>query len=981
MKNSRLSLLYSLFVMTLAPLGVHAQTLSLNSDNLQWEVIPVVDEATQLHALSQTGIKVTEAIPGVVPGTVFTAYVEAGLEEDPNFGDNIHRVDRSLYDRSFWYRTEFAIPQHFDKECLWLNFDGVNRKAHIYLNGTLIGILDGFMHRGRFDISTTARRDASNALLVKVDIPQTPLANQGSPNYLSSAGWDWMPYVPGLNSGITDNVSLSNSGSITLVDPWIRTKVPTRAKAELSLAVDVKNNSDKRQRALVKGVITPGDIEFVQEVELNGRETRTLTFDKRYYPQLIVNNPRLWWPNGYGEAHLYTCHIDVMCGEVTSHSQEVEFGIREYSYDKEDGVFHIHINGMPIFVKGANWGMSEYMLRCRDEEYETKIRLHHEMHFNMIRNWLGSVTDEEFYQYCDKYGIMVWDDFWINSSPNLPYDLNVFNNNMIEKIKRVRNHPCVAVWCGDNEGTPEPPLTGWMAENIRTFDGGDRHFQPCSNEGGLSGSGYWGAFDQRYYFTDCPAPSSGGIKRVGWGFRTEIGTAVVPTVESVRKFIPEESLWPINEMWNKHYFGPNASNALPDRYRTMIREGYGEASALEDFCRKAQLVNYTSNKAMYEGWLDHIWENASGILTWMGQSAYPSMVWQTYDYYYDLTGAYWGCRQACEPLHIYWNPVTDEVKVANTTARDYEGLTAEAHVYNLDGREVSRYSSKSIVNSLSNTTAQCFTLAFNKERTVLSAGKKAYASSTLHGSPDDVTDGNEHTRWAAAKADNEWIYIDLGSQQTIGGIRLNWEAAYGKTFKIQVSDDAHNWHEIYKTDEGREGTMQATFPPVEARYVRMLGIELGWWFGYSLWSFDVLSDTHPSEELDDVHLIRLKLRDKEGKVISENTYWRGNDRKNFTALNDLQPVKVQCKSHLKSHNGTSTITAVVTCPKSAANVAFAIQLQATRKSDGERLLPAIMSDNYFILLPGESRTVTITFDSALLQGTSYELIATPYNNR
>lgn len=968
--------------MSIATTTAQAQTADLNSDNIQWYITPVEDETAQLKTLSAVGAIVENSVPGIVPGTVFTAYVNAGIEKDPNFGDNIHNVERAKYDRSFWYRAEFYIPQEFDKECLWLNFDGVNRKAHIYLNGKLLGILDGFMHRGNFDISNIAKRGVPNVLLVKVDIPQTPLANQGSPTYLSSGGWDWMPYVPGLNSGITDKVWLSNSGSITIADPWIRSKLPNRAKAELSIEVDVKNSSNKHQKGVVKGTIYPGGIEFVQEVELNGGESKRIKFDKRYFPQLIINNPKLWWPNGYGEPNLYTCNISVLLNEELSHSKEFNFGIKEYSYDKNDGVFHIHINGVPIFVKGANWGMSEYMLRCRGKEYETKIRLHHEMHFNMIRNWLGSVTDEDFYDYCDKYGIMVWDDFWINSNPNLPYDLNAFNNNMIEKIKRVRNHPCVAVWCGDNEATPQPPLTGWMAENVRTFDGGDRYFQPCSNDGGLSGSGYWGAFDQRYYFTDYPDPSSGGDKKRGWGFRTEIGTAVVPNAPSIEKFIPTEQLWPINEMWNKHYFGSNASNALPEQYISMINEGYGPAADLNDFCRKAQLLNYTSNKALYEGWLDHIWEDASGVMTWMGQSAYPSMVWQTYDYYYDLTGAYWGCRSACEPLHIYWNPVTDEVKVVNTTTNDYNGLTAEAYIYNSDGKIVEQYCNNCTINSLSNTSAQCFVLGFDKERTILSRGKKAYASSTLQGSPNDVTDCNESTRWAAAKSDNEWIYIDLGSKQSIGGVRLNWEAAYGKAYKIQVSDDAQNWQEIYKTDEGSEGVHQITFPEVEARYVRMFGIELGWWFGYSLWSFDVLSGTPASEGLDDVHFIRLKLRDKDGNVISENNYWRGNKRKDFTALNSLQPVDVTCKSRMHiNDSGIATITAEVSLPRKAKNVAFAVHLQAIRESDGERLLPAIMSDNYFTLIPGEKRTITIEFDSSLLQDSGYKLTATPYNNK
>lgn len=955
-----------------------AQVKHLHSDTQSWIVIP--ECSTNITELSTLGFTHEEAVEAIVPGTVFSSYVNAGIEEDPNFGDNIHRVDRSKYDRSFWYRTEFSIPSDFYKEHIWLNFNGVNRKAEIYLNGQPLGTLDGFMERGQYDITHKLNPSGKNILAVLVHIPATPLANQGSPTYLSSGGWDWMPYVPGLNSGITDKVWLSNTGHTTIIDPWIRSELPTKARAELSVELDVKNNNIASEKITIKGLINPGNIEFTQEVTLNALESRKIKFDKRYFPQLIINSPLLWWPAGYGEPNLYTCQLDISdsSGQI-SESRNITFGIKKYTYDKNNGVFHIHINDVPVFIKGANWGMSEYMLRCRGKEYETKIRLHKEMNFNMIRNWLGSVTDEEFYEYCDKYGIMVWDDFWINSNPNLPYDLNVFNNNMMEKIKRLRNHPCIAVWCGDNEAVPEAPLPGWMQTNIDTFDGGDRYFQACSNSGGLSGSGFWGAFDQRYYFTDYPDPSSGGDGKRGWGLRTEIGTAVVPTFESIKKFMHEQDWWPINEMWNKHYFGSNAGNALPQQYIQMINEGYGKAQGIEDFCRKAQLINMVSNKAMYEGWLDHMWNDASGIMTWMGQSAYPSMVWQTYDYYYDLTGAYWGCKCACEPLHVYWNPMTEEIKVANTTSRDYENLSVEATIYNMDGKPVKEYCKTGNINSYSNTTTQAFVLDFERNRPIISIGKKVVASSTAQFAPEFVTDGDDNTRWAANKADNEWIYIDLDSVQTIGGVRLNWEAAYGKSYKIQVSDDAQTWREVFKTHEGCEGTLEHLFPEVQARYVRMLGIELGWWFGYSLWSMDVLGGSPATDGLSDVHFIRLKLRDSNGNIISENDYWRGNNRKDFTALNDLQPVNIKTTSRLTRNMGRATITATVSLPQSAPNVAFAIHIQALRKHDRERLLPAIMSDNYFTLMPGEKRCITIEFDESLLKNDTYELVVEPYN--
>ena len=162
-----------------------------------------------------------------MPGTAFNSYVIAGIEKDPNFGDNIHQVNRDKYDRSFWYRTTFRVPADFTKELIWLNFNGVNRRAEVYLNGTLLGKLDGFMHRGHFNVTSIVNRDKENVLAVLVHMPDTPLANQGSPTYLSSGGWDWMPYVPGLNSGITDKVFLTNTGTATLIDPWIRTNLPT----------------------------------------------------------------------------------------------------------------------------------------------------------------------------------------------------------------------------------------------------------------------------------------------------------------------------------------------------------------------------------------------------------------------------------------------------------------------------------------------------------------------------------------------------------------------------------------------------------------------------------------------------------------------------------------------------------------------------------------------------------------------------------
>jgi hypothetical protein len=355
------------------------------------------------------------------------------------------------------------------------------------------------------------------------------------------------------------------------------------------------------------------------------------------------------------------------------------------------------------------------------------------------------------------------------------------------------------------------------------------------------------------------------------------------------------------------------------------------------------------------------------------------MVWQTYDYYYDMTGAYWGNKYGCEPLHIFWNPATDEIKVGNTSNKSYEGLVAEATVYNIDGSVVKELCNRAIVASPSNSTAQCFTLNFNHERKCLSLGCPTTASSTSNGEPGFVCDGKDDTRWSAKKADNEWIYIDLGSKQDIGQIRINFEAAYGRAYRIQVSDDAQHWDEIIKEDNGHEGIKVYTFPEVEARYVRFLGIELGWWYCYSLWDFSVWGSMQPTGGLSDVHFIQLVLNDKVGNVVSQNQYWRGQDRTDYTAMSKMTPAKLNCISKLTRKDGRATITAKVSLPKNAKTVAVATHVYARSKVTGERLLPAIQNEDYMCIFPGETHTVTIEFDESLLQGGDYQLEVEPFN--
>lgn len=949
-----------------------------------WKVSPQAETAASGEQISTPGFRAGAWVAAQVPGTVFGSYVKAGLEKEPTFGDNIYKVNTAKYDRDFWYRTEFTAPVRYRGGKVWLNFDGVNRDADVYVNGTHVGGMRGFFQRGRFDVTNLVHIGGRNALAVLDHLPVGG-ANASSPSFICSGGWDWMPRVPGLNMGIYKDVFLSRTGAVSVLDPWIRTDdLPSRSEADLAVQVGLENYSASPVVGVLAGTIRPGKIAFSRAVSLKAGETRIVTLDRRTVAALRVRNPRLWWPNGYGAPNLYSCRLAFRVGGIASDAKIVRFGVRKYTYDTNGGILHFHINGVRVFPKGGSWGMAEFMLRCHGKDYDTRLRFHQEMHFNMIRNWMGMTADEAFYDACDRYGMMVWDEFWLNSNPNLPADVNVYRANTIEKIKQVRNHPCVALWCGENEGDPLPPLNDWLRADIQTYDAGDRRYQPNSHAGALSGSGPWNDLGLRRYFTGVPTWGNLG----DYGMRSEVGTATVTSFDSVKKFMPRADWWPRDEMWNRHFLGKSAGNAGPEGYNDDIDARYGEAGNVQDYCRKAQLLNQETMKAIYEGWLDHINAGASGVLIWMSQSAYPSFVWQTYDYYYDLTGSYWGARVACEPVHIYWNAANDHVRVVNTSRQTRSGLTAEAWIYNMDGSQ--KLHTAAPVASRSGTVADCFTLhyppglsathflklrlkdhagqvvsenfywrgtkyqrytalndlarvklkvasrlttangvdtlhaditnptgsravafaigvravrprtgeailpAFISEggfslvpgeirhltlqfahanagagvprlavdcwnnaphfhpavdTSNLALDRPVIASSTEPGGaePDAVVDGERATRWSSAWGrDPQWICIDLGKSVAINRVQLLWEAAYAKSYRLQVSDDAVHWTDIYQTAAGHGGVEDLTGLSGHGRYIRLYGTARATQWGYSLYEFKVYGPPGPT---------------------------------------------------------------------------------------------------------------------------------------
>ena len=687
---------------------------------LDWKLAPQDESVYLASQVSKAGPLAGNWINAIVPGTIFYSYVKAGIEPNPDYADNIYKVDKAKYNRPYWYRTIFSAKNFPAGKRIWLNFNGVNQRAEVYMNGHHIGTIKGLMARAKYDVTDSLLPGQANAIAVLI-FPPNPaygLANRQSPTYLSSGSWDWMPAVPGLNSGITDSVTITSTGPVSIEDPWIHAKFPSKSQADLCFSVKINNTTATPVTGDLKLSVNPGNIKItIPSIVLKGNKSRLILIDKNSFPQLSVKNPKLWWPNGYGGKpdgtqflYNFTVSFNATNGSISDIISK-DFGIKKITSDTTslNGPLRVYVNDVPILIKGGNWGMSDYMLKARGKDYETRIRFHKEMNFNMIRNWTGEVTDDDFYKYCDKYGIMVWDDFWLNNFG--PVDsLEIFKANAIEKVKRLRNHPSIVIWCGANEGVPGGDPKGslnMMIENaVKDNDGADRIYLARSNAGPnnpnfsihggsriLSGSGLWANTDPKTYFTD---PHNGYLfSKDSYGLRSELGTATFVNVESFKKFMPPaywvaptaEAVNSKTNMWAQHYFstdGALGGGSNPVKYINSINDSYGKATSLEDFCKKAQMLNLETMKAMYEAWNDHMWKDASGMLIWMSQSAYPTMIWQTYDYYYDLTGAYFGAKTACEPIHIQWNAATNSIKIINNKPYSLKGFTVKVEVYNLD---------------------------------------------------------------------------------------------------------------------------------------------------------------------------------------------------------------------------------------------------------------------------------------------------------
>lgn len=680
--------------------------------------------------ISKPGFKIESWYPAIVPSTVLGTLVQNNIHADLFFGDNLKSVPTAQFQSSWWYRKEFTVPTGPGLTRMRLEFDGINYRANIWLNGKKVADsseIYGAFRRHSIDVTSDVKTTEKNVLAVEVIPPK-----KGEP----TIGFvDWNPAPPDNNLGLFREVRVRATGDVSIENPFVITKLDLEAfkEARLTVSAELRNHSDRKVQGKLEGRIE--SLRFSQDLVLGPKETKKIEFTPETTPELVIKDPRVWWTHDLGKQELYLLSLSFipkrdkadekaaskpatdedkgkprdkamakmlgMPPNMGSDTRVVRFGIREVAdYRTEQGHRGFKLNGRKILIRGGGWA-DDLLLDVRPKKLAAEVLYARHMNLNALRLEGFWGTSEAFYDLCDRTGILImvgwscqweWDNY-IGKPADERYGgilspelIDLVAESWKDQILWLRNHPAIFVWAEASDLIPHPDLERRYIELQKEID--PTRPTLVSTKGnssditGPSGVKMLGPYDYVppvYWYVDT---KNGGA----YGFNTETGPGPqVPPLESLKKMLPADKLWPINDFWYFHCCRGEFKNL--DRYNEAMDRRLGPARNLEDYVKKAQFLNYEGMRAMFEAFVANK-HKATGVIQWMYNSAWPKLWWQLYDYYLQPNGAFYGARKAGEPIHILYNYGMQEVVAVNSTATPAPKLRATVRVLDFDLKEV-----------------------------------------------------------------------------------------------------------------------------------------------------------------------------------------------------------------------------------------------------------------------------------------------------
>jgi exo-1,4-beta-D-glucosaminidase len=813
-----------------------------------WAIQSSADVHESGGVLSSTSFQPAGWHRTTLPSTVFHALVEDHVYPDPYFGMNLRSTpgmsypigvnfsnspmpEDSPFHRSWWYRTEFQIPADYRGKTVWLAFDGLNFRANVWLNGRQIASADktaGTWRLFEFDVTAAARAGAANALAVEIFPPV--------PHDLAITFVDWNPQPPDKNMGLWRDVSLRATGPVAIRFPSVATHLANGA-AQLTVRAELHNAADQAVEADLQGRIDR--IRFSQHVRLAAHEDRVVHFTPQQFAQLRVARPELWWPAAVGPQTLHPLDLRLEVNGKPSDSSSTRFGIREVTSEL-DAMGHrlFHINGKNILIRGGGYTF-DMLLASTPERQEAELKYVRDMNLNAVR-FEGKLEDDHFLDMADQYGILVlagWCccDHWEQWPRWEAEDEAIAGASLRDQLRRLARHPSVFDWLYGSDNPPPPKIEQMYLDIIKEVEWPNPYQSsatakktPAGNTG-MKMEGPYEYVAPSYWTLDT---TRGGAH----GFNTETSPGPAPPpIESLRLMLPPEHLWPIDAWWNYHAGGGQFKDIHV--FTDALNARYGAAASVEEYARKAQMMSYEGERAMFEAFGRNKY-TSTGVIQWMLNNAWPGLIWHLYDWYLRPGGSYFGAKKACEPLHVQYSYDNRGVVVVNSYYRPFANMRVRVRVLNIDMTE-----------------------------------------------------------------------------------------KFSRELKVDVGEDS--------------STTVVILPELAG--------------------------------LSSTYFVSLELQDPSNRTVSRNLYWLStkpetldwdkstwyvtptNSFADFTALNSLPPVELKVAS--VSSAGATTVT--VTNP--GKTIAFAVHVKVKKGAEGDEVLPVLWEDNYFSLLPGESRHVTATY--------------------
>ncbi len=725
-KSISIVLLTFFLLLTISGCGsskVSVEAAKLNFPNNQYELDSgwicknIKEVKSTGEELSKSSYPLSDWMPATVPGTILTTLLNNKMIPDPFYGMNNKRIpdiyDTGLDYYTYWFVKNFREEAPIDNEQVWLHFRGVNYGCNIYLNGHKLNKTThyGMFLRQTYNITSFLSEDGNNRLAVIVYPPDPagdPNGGQGGDGTIAhsitnqyAAGWDWIQPIHDRNTGIWDKVTIEKTNAIELKYPHVITIVrgkrfpgQTQVPAVIRTSSEIENPTGHSIRGTLQLII--GNNIIKKEVILKPASTT-----KVQLPDFKLENPKLWWPNGYGKQPLYKLKFRFIGNDnQLMDEKEVTTGIREIQtkWNNRTQSREVFVNGQKIFIKGGNWITSDEMLRFSTERYDAEVRFHRDMNLNLIRIWGGSLTERpEFYNACDKYGILVFQDFWMSGDCNgkwfdpmkkedqwtrrkYPDNHKLFLESVADQVRMIRNHPSLAFYCGGNEIPPPMDILTVMEDSLLPALDSTRYFFEYSNVDSMSHNSIGGNGDGTYHIQ----PLIYFWEKRSFPFNSEIGSVGIGDYKSLERFIPPQDLvlpgstWvDLDSVWKYH---------KPSWYSNFI-DAYGKPRDLKDFTEKAQLVNYNQYRGLIEGHLAHMWDWYTGVIIWKTQNPWTALRGQMYDYYLDPNGGLYGLHHAGKSLHAMYNPVDGMLMVANHTFKPQHDLMIQAKAYDIAGHD------------------------------------------------------------------------------------------------------------------------------------------------------------------------------------------------------------------------------------------------------------------------------------------------------